>query len=122
LSSDFYPSLLNYQATSEAGKLAKRKKVKQGGIYYYRSFNFAIDFYSECVVEETRIPSLENYPSGTLIFTDSTGWNEITERTKQAYALIGEFPGYSVTRLTYKFLNKNLRPSVLEKRYLLEKK
>lgn len=121
LSTYLYPTLLRYQAESVAAQEMHSKKIPSDMFYYYRSSAFSMDFYFREVLESADIKHMSNYKQGTYIFTDPDGVDEIINKEKLDYRIVKEYDDFHVARLNFKFLNRNTRNQVVQKKYLLEK-
>ena len=112
LSFSFYPSLLKYQSTSQAGKMIK--EAKPSAVYWHYKHGHALDYYAG-----RQIPNLEvnaNYlPIGAWIFTNEEGLSTLNN-----YKIIKEFNDFAVTRLSPKFIDPAKRSAVVKKTYLIE--
>ena len=120
LSSHFYPNLLYYQASAQAGKLVYEKGIPEDKIYCYWSHENVIDFYAKRTIETLAYDDLEGLPSGTWVFTDNNGYeNFITGGL--SFKPVHTFPYQGPTILRINFLNRKTRESVLKYYHIMEK-
>ncbi|HUR30952.1 MAG TPA: glycosyltransferase family 39 protein [Saprospiraceae bacterium] len=113
LSLHFYPRLLNYQSTSQAGKFIEAEKPES--VYWFKKFGFALDYYSGMNIPQLLEPA-QAIPAGSWIYTNEEGLNEL-----RGVKIIKEYNDYPVTLLTPSFLNPEKRNSKLKKAYLVQK-
>ena len=111
----FYPELLKYQSTSQAGKLIEAQSP--GDVYWYRDHGHALDFYSGRIIPSLNSSDMPSLTPGSWIYTNEEGLRDL-----EGNKVIGLFDDYPVTLLNKKFLNPATRESVLEKKYLIELK
>ena len=117
--------LLNYQAPSEAAKFIKENKIVIKNIYLYnenekaksRSFNFYLDINTK-YIDQTYMIS-QNLLEPTLIYTDSSGYNELLKHYKNI-KILKTFDNIRVSKLQRSFFKKETRNLMKEKKYLLE--
>ena len=117
----FYPNILNYQASSAAGKYIQQSDLSSRPIYQFNHIDFAFDFYSRKVAPELREDSLSSIATGSLIYTDPEGVDILNGTGEQQFRIVREFDAFQVTQLSLDFLNKDTRHHELRKRYLVEK-
>jgi 4-amino-4-deoxy-L-arabinose transferase-like glycosyltransferase len=118
----FYPGLLSYQSTAQAGKYLAEKAVPASQIYAYRVSGRAYNFYSGFVANP--IPAPEKAPdivkkSNVWVYTDMEGVEDLASNRELSILDMKSFPHFRVNRITLPFLNPSLRPGVTSTRYLL---
>jgi 4-amino-4-deoxy-L-arabinose transferase-like glycosyltransferase len=111
----FYPELLKYQSTSQAGKMIEAQNPRD--VFWYRKHGHALDFYSGRIIPELSPSDRQALAPGSWVFTTGEGLKELDVR-----GIVNIFDDYPVTLLNKKFLNPATRESVLEKKYLVELK
>ncbi len=116
----FYPNLLKYQGSSQAGKDVHAMKIDNSLFHFYKRHGHALDFYAKQLSNKILWDSIPGLPSGSYVFCDQAGYDAITEEYPEM-KIAREYDHYHVTSLTIPFLNKNSRPDKLQKRYLLRK-
>jgi 4-amino-4-deoxy-L-arabinose transferase-like glycosyltransferase len=118
----FYPQLLTFQSSSNAGKWIATQELKKGEVGLFQIGEesiHALDFYAGMTVPA--------YDSTTqLLSTDSLQWlyTHISgiEALKSAgftTEIVAEWPFFRVTHLNGRFLNPDTRAQTLEKRYIV---
>jgi hypothetical protein len=118
LNSSFYPSLLKYQAGSNAGKWIKAHHLPPQKIFSYQYTTWrSLNFYSNGIIYKK--DTLTSIKSGDIIITSK---NKLPDFTKSnlPYELIHEGDDYPVTKLTLNFLNPDHRSSVVNKFILIK--
>jgi len=120
LSTHFYPNLLGYQASAQAGKLVYEKGIPEDGFYTYFKHENVLDFYAKRTIEVVHIHELEWLPSGTWVFTDDYGY-ETFINNDFSYEPIHTFQYYGPTILRMNFLNKKTRESAIKHYFILER-
>ncbi len=114
-STHFYPELLKYQSTSQAGKLIEAQNPLD--VFWYREHGHALDYYSGRIIPSLDASDMQSLTPGSWIYTNEEGLKDL-----EGNKVIGMFDDYPVTLLNKKFLNPATRESVLEKKYLIELK
>lgn len=120
LSTHFYPNLLYYQASAQAGKLIYEKKIPEDKIYCYWTRENVIDFYAERTIEILDYDQLKEVPSGTWVFTCNNGYKHFVDG-ELPYKVIHTFPYQGPTVLRINFLNRKTRESALKTYRIMEK-
>lgn len=118
LNSNFYPSLLGYQAGSSMSKLVKEHKVPVDNIYKLSPrYTWSLDFYNK---EPVKILDLENLGNRTGIWVYISD-EEMEELKKRGFDWDQQFTvaDFRITRLQARFLNPATRKGVLERRHLI---
>ena len=113
LSQHFYPHLLTYQASSQAGKLVRENNPSE--IYWHWKHGHAFDYYSGRNIPELSPEQKNNLSAGTWIYTNEEGLKEFNN-----YKIIRQFDDYPVTLLSMAFLDPEKRHAVVKKIYLIE--
>lgn len=117
LSTWFYPNLLRYQASNNAGRFVKEQGVPAGKfvMYQYQGNKHSVHFYSRQVVKQ--INHLDSIATGTWILTDRNGKKTIEDSEKN-FEQMKAGPDFHVSMLTPAFLNARTRPNVLDSFYI----
>ncbi|MBC7921895.1 MAG: hypothetical protein H7Z75_12500, partial [Ferruginibacter sp.] len=114
----FYPTLLTYQAGSQAARYVASRPVILQNLYFFRYGSHAFDFYTRQIT-----PNLPGNEAGigstAWVLTTAEGKNELTQR-RVPYAIEREFVHYHVTKLSLPFLNPATRAGRLGRVYLLK--
>ncbi|HQW26950.1 MAG TPA: glycosyltransferase family 39 protein [Saprospiraceae bacterium] len=108
----FYPQLLSYQSTSQAGRYIQQQKLER--VYWYRKYGFALDYYSGRVIPEATDSSLDTLSSGSIIFVAPDALPDIPPHT-----IIKEFDDFKVTKLNATFLKPSRRGEKVKKMYMV---
>lgn len=116
----FYPNLLKFQSTAQAGKYLLENKIPTEKSYFYKEHGHALDFYAQRIVQETSLEKVKILSSGSVIFTTKEGSEEIMKQDS-SYRIIKTFDEFHVTALKLPFLLESSRKSVLKQNVLLEK-
>jgi 4-amino-4-deoxy-L-arabinose transferase-like glycosyltransferase len=112
-----YPTLLQYQAGSVAGKQLKAAD-SQLDLYSYMVVSDALDFYSGAYVPLLNDNTVrESY--GALIFTKPKGLEKLNEMGLE-YEILNTYDYFHVTELTAEFLNPATRHKAASERYLIQ--
>jgi 4-amino-4-deoxy-L-arabinose transferase-like glycosyltransferase len=113
LSLHFYPSLLKYQASSQAGKCIDLHQPER--VYWHDKYGFALDYYSDRIIPNAFGPPVDVLPLGTWIYV-----SDAAVATMPPHKVIMEFDDFKVSSLNAKFLNPETRPEKVKKMYLIE--
>lgn len=116
----FYPNLLQYQSKSVVAKEIAAKGIMPDRFYTYHTEGFSIDFYLRHIVPSFDINKMNSYPTGTYVFTDKSGMDEILGNST-IYTLIKTYDDYPVTKLKLPFLYCKTRKDRVKQNYLLMK-
>lgn len=109
----FYPQLLRYQSTSQAGKLIEAEEP--GSVYWYKKHGHALDYYSGRIIPELEGPDPGQLSKGTWIYTNEDGLRDLPE-----HILVKDYSDYPVTLLKLPFLDPQKRQETLGKAFLVE--
>lgn len=120
LSTHFYPNLLSYQASAQAGKLVYEKGIAEDKFYCYWKNENVLEFYAKRTIDAVDYDELEDLPSGTWVFTDNTGYEHFVSGGL-SYKIVETFPYYGPTILRQRFLDKRTRNKAIKHYYILEK-
>jgi len=120
LSSHFYPNLLYYQASAQAGKLVSEKGIPEDMFYCYWTHENVLDFYAKRTIKALDFNDLEKLPAGTWVFTDNEGYEHFTNENL-SFKPVYTFPYQGPTILRINFLNRKTRDSALKYYYIMEK-
>ena len=118
LDTHFYPTLLEFQAGSIAGKVIVEEKIPKDAVYAYKTISHPLDFYSRRIVQLTDKEFISNNP-GIWVFTTEAGKVEL-EKANIEFSDMKEFKSYPVTLLTMEFLNPSTRSEAIDKDYLVK--
>lgn len=117
----FYPFLMQYQPSSNAGKIARQSGWADALALYdvAEESTHALHFYSRTIVQELTNPEqlLSNH-SIRYLYTGASGLEKIAQADIPA-TVIHELPYFQVTHLTMAFLRPETRQESLKKRYIL---
>ena len=113
LSLHFYPQLLQYQASSQAGKFIALHQPER--VYWHDKYGFALDYYSDMIVPNAYGPPVNLLPIGTWIYV-----SDVAVASMPPYKVIKVFDDFKVSNLNAKFLNPKTRPEKVKKMYLIE--
>ena len=112
-----YPKLLQYQSGSEAALYISHENKASLPVYQLNIWWRAFHYYSGGIVPEfSDNTMLEN--KAVLVFTNQEGFLALKEN--YTVILVKEFPQFSVTRLSFNFLNPKTRAQTLSFNYLLK--
>lgn len=115
LSSHFYPNLLSFQSSSQAGKfLAQHPEVP---VYWHDKFGYALDYYSGREIPNAFGPPVDTLSAGSWILVSAEALP-----TMPPHDTIRVFDDYPVTKLTSSFLFPGKRMEKIKKMYLVELK
>lgn len=117
----FYPFLVQYQPSSNAGKIAYQAGWStQLGLYEVEDEStHALHFYSKTIVKALTTPEqLQIDSTMKFIYTSESGLRKLQHAGFQTRVL-HELPYFKVTHLTMPFLQPNSREQSLKKRYIL---
>lgn len=117
MSVHFYPTLLNYQASSVVGREIREKNLDVS-LYAYESH--AIHFNAQRFIPTWTTRELLDAEKGSLVFTTEAGFKEIDER--RGATVFKKYPNHRATLLTLPFLLKKSRESEIEYEYLVQLK
>jgi len=113
LSLHFYPQLLQYQASSQAGKFIALHQPER--VYWHDKYGFALDYYSDRIIPNAFGPPVDVLPLGTWIYV-----SDAAVATMPPHKVIKEFDDFKVSNLNAKFLNPKTRHEKVKKMYLIE--
>lgn len=113
LSFSFYPNLLKYQSTSEAGKMIAAANPNE--VYWHYKHGHALDYYAGKQIPKLTEENVFDLPTGAWVYTNEEGLSTLNN-----YKIIKEFDDYAVTRLSRSFIDPERRRSVVKNTYLIE--
>ena len=118
LNASFYPSLLKFQAGSNAGKWISKNNipVKKTYLYQYTMWR-SLDFYAKGIIGQK--DSLNEISTGDYILTNEKNLPLMKEKGKE-FTLLYSGYDYPVSRLSLKFINPEKRKTLLEKFALIK--
>lgn len=111
----FYPNLLSYQGSTQAGKYAHEQGID---FYRYNERTHSLVFSSRKMRPAVSNKDLETLPSGAVLYTNEDGYDVL--RRKVSSRVLKSFDDYEVTKITLPFLRKKTREGRLKKVYLIE--
>ncbi len=111
----FYPHLLEFQSTSQAGKYIATHHPAQ--VYWHDRYGHALDYYSDRRIPHADRTSMDTLPAGTWIFVSPAALDAIPPHN-----IVKEFKDFKVTKLNVTFLNPETRNEKVKKMYLVELK
>lgn len=109
----FYPNLLKYQSSSQAGKLIAAEGPVD--VYWYKKYGHALDYYSGRFIPPVYPAELAALHPGTWIYTNEEGLDEMTD-----HHIVKEFNDFPITLLNMQFLDPEKRLENLSKTFLVE--
>ncbi|MEP6794718.1 MAG: glycosyltransferase family 39 protein [Saprospiraceae bacterium] len=115
MSLHFYPQLLKYQSSSEAGKYIAAEKPAHA--YWYDQSGFALDYYSGHTIPNITREKMDTLMTGCWIYVTAAALSQMP-----ANKIIRIFDDYRVTVLSMEFLNPATRNTKVKKIYLIELK
>jgi 4-amino-4-deoxy-L-arabinose transferase-like glycosyltransferase len=121
LSSYFYPHVLKYQAASQVGKEISARQIPEDAFYLFGVHAHSLDFYAKRISPWADYNNMKNYPEGTIVYTDQKGMEELCAEDGPGYKILKSYDDYYVTAMSFEFLLKDSRSSVLSKKYLVQK-
>lgn len=121
LDSHFYPTLLEYQAGSVAGKFVTEQKIEKDKLKFFGSIYHSFDFYSGTIVELVSLDEIKSMHDHYLFLRESD-YNILKETEGIKYEEISSFKSYPVTQLTIHFLKPSTRANELSQTYLVHLK
>lgn len=119
LNTQFYPSLLNYQAGSSMIKVIEEKNINIDDIYIFdKAYSWSLNFYAKRDTPSLSVDEVSRNKGKWLFVYD----NDLEKLKSQNvdWGTIYEVPRYRITMLTLPFLNPKTRNSQLSKAYLLQ--
>lgn len=121
----FYPRLLEYQCTNQAGRDVVAAEVPRDGFYMHNEvFQHSLDFYSRSApgyidIDSAHVmPVLDKYGE-VWIYTDEPGYQEILQSPFNL-ATVKEYKYFGVQFLSFPFLNPETRAEKLRNMYLVK--
>lgn len=121
----FYPELLRYQCTNQAGRDVIAANVPDGDFFMHNEvFQHSLDYYSQRFpgyinIDSSQVmPVLKKYGEA-WIYTDEPGYREILDSGFNL-ATVKQYKYYGVQFLTFPFLNPETRDSKLASMYLVK--
>jgi len=120
LSTHFYPNLLQYQASAQAGKLVYELDLPDDAFFTYWKHENVLDFYAKRTINKVDYDELKGLPSGTWVFTDDEGYEHFGDNLP-LYKKAHVFPYYGPTILRKNFLDSRTRESTIKYYFILER-
>jgi hypothetical protein len=121
MSTYFYPNVLHFQAASQIGHEVDALAIPEDEFLMYGTHSHSLDFYSKRIVPWADPNAMKEYPKGTFIFTDQKGMEELCSENGPGYEIYKSYDDFYVTAISFEFLFKESRSTVLNKKYLLLK-
>lgn len=116
---NFYPNLLKYQASSQAGKMIREHNIPNDMFYHYSSYNYSLDFYAKRFTPMVDINTVKQVKPGSWIFIHKNGLNELNDN-KITFRTINAFPSFGITQVKLPFLYaKTRRSTIIDSNYLI---
>ncbi len=120
LNTQFYPNLLNYEASYHAAKLIKKEGIDLKNVYKTtRNYSWALNFYTHSTIPEIELSEVKNLKAKQWVYVLDKHLNTLKSQNitwGKTYA----FDRYRVSRLKWSFLNPKTRASALKKAYLIQ--
>lgn len=123
LNSWVYPSLLQYQSSSQVARYVKENAIDPGRVVTYGIHAYSLDFGLRRSIPQVNSPDqlLETLKTeGSLyIYLDEEKLEEIRQPKVQVQP-VAELGHFHITMLTLPFLNPNTRPQTLKRKLLVK--
>ncbi|MEI6274952.1 MAG: glycosyltransferase family 39 protein [Prolixibacteraceae bacterium] len=116
---NFYPNLLSYQSTSQAGRMMEANKIPEEKVYCYKQSDCSFDFYAKRLTPTVDSVTIRNLKTGTWVYLNGLDLEEI-KRSQISYREVQVFPSFKVTALELPFLYAKTRSQCLKNDYLIE--
>jgi len=117
-----FPSILRYQASSQAARAARELGVPAGRIVSYRKAGDALSVYAgrlvPLVASVSDVRRSADSLGEVIVFTDSVG-RTVLDSAGMSGAAIASLQDFPVARLSTRFLSARSRPATLHPSYLL---
>jgi 4-amino-4-deoxy-L-arabinose transferase-like glycosyltransferase len=119
----FYPSIIEYQASGKAAKYAVEQKIPLDRLFVYFVNGRSLDVYTNHVQKECSDESLmQEWQAGNqslFVFTNREGRQKLTDGGWKSEAVFTT-SSFAVSLLTMNFGNPNTREKVLDEAYILK--
>jgi hypothetical protein len=121
----FYPQLLKYQSTNEAGRTIAERGLKEKQYYLAgNAFEHSIDFYSGVSARQIYFDSVHvnealKFSDTVYVFADEESYASAVN-SGCSFSTVKEYDHFGVQFLTTEFLNPATRKAALRKRYLIK--
>jgi 4-amino-4-deoxy-L-arabinose transferase-like glycosyltransferase len=119
----FYPHLLPFQSTSEAGRFLQKNGAPLAEVAFLNHHGHALDFYlggiSRRAEDADDVQKIAATRAGLWLYTDLEGKNTL-DSARVPYAVGAEFRHFQVALLKPGFLDPATREATLEPRFLLK--
>ncbi len=123
MATQFYPSILVYQAPGLLGKDAVELGIPLDKLYHFNVSGRSMDVYTHSVVKELHLPEIEaKLMENPVLFIHTNQDGKLQLESNYNCRIIKSRDNYPVTLLSMNFGNPKTRPGLLEKRFLLEVK
>lgn len=119
LNTQFYPSLLKYQAGNNMVMLIEKEHINIEEVYILdKKYSWSLNFYTQRETPSLSLDELKMHQGKWLFVNDK----ELDKLSPQqiSYTKSFEVPRYRITMLTLPFLNPSSRENKLGKAYLLQ--
>lgn len=114
-----FPEVMKYQAGENLSEVVKEKNIDTWHLYFLQGFETSNDFDFALKRNISTMPAEAlRARSNVVIVTGQEGLNKLKELNLRLQ-VVGESPNYRVSRLNFKFLNRETRPSQLNAMYLV---
>ncbi len=119
----FYPSLLPYQSTSTAMRLARAQGLPKDKIAFFLRHGHALDFYNGYLLTDIDSPGMVrdeiDVKGHYWMYTNQKG-HDMLDSVGIPYRVTAQIPHFQVALLKPAFLNPATRTASLDTTYLLE--
>ncbi len=115
----FYPNLLKYQATSQAGKYARTYIKPYENFYNANNSSFSLDFYAQNINKSIAISDIEKLKAGSLVFMNESNLLSLYNQNVK-FIIKSSFPSFKVSMLKPEFLFLKTRYKVVKKVYIIQ--
>ena len=117
LNTAFYPSLLQYQTGNIAAKYIADNKLPKDKVFVFgeeTAGNYSLYFYGGYIYK--KIESANELTSGDYVFTSQKNYTDLVKSKPSIILFTGK--GFTVSQLTFPFLNPATRDSALHTFYI----
>jgi len=115
----FYPSLVEYQAGSMAGRFLNHYNTQKYPVKLYRQSNWPLEFYLNAPVTVIDPDTIKTPPKDTFMLYIPAAEVKELDKMKWNYSQVYSVNDYPITRLKLPFLNVRTRKAVLNSMLLV---
>ena len=123
MATSFYPNLLSYQASSQAGEYIADNNIAEGKSYIYtdkklKGRKFSFDYSSKRINPITNSKTVDKLTEGTYLYISDNGVEELKKKGVN-FDIVRHFENYKVTALSLPFMLKDKRKERVNHKYLI---